>query len=475
MKIKFCGAAQQVTGSCHLVILDNGFKILLDCGLFQDDSELIEKANKNWLFDPREIDAMILSHAHIDHCGRIPKLIRDGFKGHIYCTHATRDLASIMLMDTAKIQERDAEYFNKNLIKKAKRKLTKKLNAVMQKPLFTSKDVQYAMNHFVGISYGRWFNISSGIQLMFTDAGHILGSASVHLKIHYGGDDLRLSFTGDIGRPNRPILRDPQPMPQADIVICESTYGSRLHIEKPMEMQRFLSIIKKTCVQQKGKLLIPAFSVGRTQEVLYILNQLVNEKLLPLIPVYIDSPLSISATEIFRAHPECFDEDLYEYIINDPDPFAFRQANFITEVNESKKLNSSKEAAIIISASGMMNAGRSKHHLANMIEQSNNTILLVGYCSPETPGGKLAAGATVIKLFGELKNVNASVEKMDSFSAHGDYRELIHFLDNQKNTCKQIYLVHGELESQSAFQAHLKAAGFPTAHIPKYGELCTAT
>lgn len=468
MKIKFCGAAREVTGSCHLLILDDGYKILLDCGLFQGNVKDIDQLNENWLFDPKEIDLMILSHAHIDHCGRIPKLVKDGFKGNIFCTHATRDLVSIMLMDAAHIQEKDVEYYNAKL--EDKRKKNPHYKGSKREPLYEAKDVAKAMELFVGMGYDRLLEIAQGIHLIFTDAGHILGSASINLRIKRGGDDLRFAFTGDIGRPNRPILQDPHPMIPSDVIISESTYGDQDHIEKPQEKDRFLEIIRQTCVDQKGKVIIPAFSLGRTQELVYILDQLEREGLLPDLPVYVDSPLAVNATAIFRSHPECFDYDLHQYILNDPDPFGFNKLYYIHDVNESKKLNTSKEPAIIISAAGMINAGRIKHHVFNNVDKPKNTILMVGYCSPETPGGILRSGAETIKMFGEVKPVRANIEVMDSFSAHGDRHEMLNFLNNQKNTAQKIYLVHGDHDAQQAFKTLLSANGFDKIVIPALGE-----
>lgn len=466
MKIKFCGAARGVTGSSHLLHLENGYKILLDCGLFQGDDETSDEINSDWLFEPAEIDILILSHAHIDHCGRIPKLVKDGFKGHIICTHATRDLAEIMLMDTAHIQERDAEYFNKKISERRKKKPGEKIKNI--EPLYRSSDVTRAMKHFIAVSYDRWVELAKGVKLLFTDAGHILGSASVNLVIEQAGDHLRLGFSGDIGRPNRPILRDPQAMWPADVVITESTYGDKLHLQRPAEKEQFLKIITDTCLHRKGKLIIPAFSLGRTQELVYLLDQMCTEGQLPNhIPVYVDSPLAVSATDIYKAHSECFDEELYEYILKDPDPFGFKKLSYIIDVNESKKLNASNEPCIIISASGMANAGRIQHHLFNNLEQSKNTILMVGYCSPETPGGKLRAGVESLKLFGELKQVRAKIELMDSFSAHGDQHEMTDFLANQKKTCSKLFLVHGDYDVQLKYQQELKAQGFVRPEIPE--------
>ncbi|MEM8908679.1 MAG: MBL fold metallo-hydrolase, partial [Bacteroidota bacterium] len=313
MELKFCGAAQQVTGSAHLITLDDGYTILLDCGLYQGRSKDMADFNSNWYFDPKQIDCLILSHAHIDHSGRVPKLVRDGFRGDIICTHATRSLCAIMLLDSAKIQERDAAYYNKRLARKKRKSKGKKPRS----PLYTSEDIGPTMGQFVGIGYNRWHPVSDKVELLFRDAGHILGSANVTLKIKENGRTVRLGFTGDIGRPNRPILRDPQPMPAVDYLISESTYGDKDHDTAPAEIERFLRIITQTCLEKKGKLIIPAFSVGRTQEIVYMLDQLETAGRLPQIPVYVDSPLAVNATQVFGSHPECFDNNLNEYLLID--------------------------------------------------------------------------------------------------------------------------------------------------------------
>ena len=468
MRIKFCGAARFVTGSAHLVTLDNGFTILLDCGLFQGKGRKIWDWNNEWLFNPADVDCLVLSHAHIDHCGRIPKLVKDGFNGPIYSTHATRSLCSIMLMDSAKIQERDVSYYNEKLRKKRRRKHDFRV------PLYETTDVHPAMQRYRSFSYNTWFSIHPDVQVLFRDSGHILGSASVTLKIKEHGREKILGFTGDIGRPDRPILRDPAEMPNADILICESTYGDRIHEGSPEQNDRLLSIIKKTCLEKKGKLLIPAFSVGRTQEIVYMLDKLEHEGKLPRIPVYVDSPLSVNATVIFGTHPECYDKNLQEYLLVDDDPFGFNSLHYIRDVEDSKSLNDSKQPCVIISSSGMMNAGRVKHHLFNMIENPANTVLIVGYCTPETPGGQLIAGVNEINLFHEVKQVKAEVIRMDSFSAHGDQEEMIEFLNDQYKTVRQMFLVHGEIESQTTFKKVLADKGYQNIAIPARGDLYTA-
>jgi metallo-beta-lactamase family protein len=468
MKIKFCGAAQNVTGSSHLIILDNGFKILLDCGLFQGKGDHIWTWNNNWYFKPSEIDCMVLSHAHIDHCGRIPKLVKDGFSGPIHATHATRSLCGVMLLDSAKIQESDVEYHNRKVLTKRKHK--QKLNASPRQPLYTTKDIGSAMVKFEGHPYEVWEKIHPQVELLFRDAGHIFGSASVTLKITENDKQTIIGFTGDIGRPYRPILRDPQPMEKVDYLICESTYGDTIHTSAPEQSQDLLKVIKDTCLTKKGKLIIPAFSLGRTQEIVYMLDKMENEGLLPRVKVYVDSPLAVNVTHIFGLHPECFDSEMASYLLTDDNPFGFNNLVYIKDVEASKALNNSDEPCIIISSSGMMNAGRIKHHIFNNIEDPKNTILIVGYCSPETLGGLLRAGAETVEIFDEEKRVNAEVVIMDSFSAHGDQQEMFNFVKNQVDTCQNLFLVHGELEVQEIFRTYLLERGFKNIEIPKPGE-----
>lgn len=466
MNIQFCGAAQYVTGSSHLITLDDGYKILLDCGLFQGGGHEVWDLNNQWYFKPAEIDCLILSHAHIDHIGRVPKLVKDGYNGEIHCTHATRSLAAIMLLDSAKIQERDAEYYNQKILKKKKKDYKK-----LREPLYKSKDVPVAMGVFNGYSYDRWHQINDRVSILFKDAGHILGSSSVTLKIKDGDRERVIGFTGDIGRPDRPILRDPQLMPDdVEYLICESTYGDKEHESGPEQSEKLLEVIKEACVEKKGKLIIPAFSVGRTQEIVYMLDKMETAGLLPKLPIYVDSPLAVNATMIFGQHPECFDNELSEYMLIDENPFGFNDLTYIRDVNESKALNESDKPCIIISSSGMMNAGRVKHHLYNNIEDGKDTFLIVGYCSPDTPGGMLRDGVETIKLFGEWKMVKATVKIMDSFSAHADRREIYEYIKNQKGL-KKLFLVHGEIDRQEKFKSYLGERGFDNIDIPALGDI----
>jgi metallo-beta-lactamase family protein len=461
-KIKFCGAAGgSVTGSCHLITLSNGFKILLDCGLYQGEEDELEDFNENWLFDPKEIDVMILSHAHIDHTGRIPKLVKDGFGGDIICTSATRDLSAIMLLDSASIQEKDAAYKNKK----------REANQAEVIPLYTILDAQKAMTQFIGISYGRWYVINNEVSIKFEDAGHILGSASVVIKIQTEKGEKTIGFSGDIGRPERPILKDPKPIDPVDYLLCESTYGGKKHQGVPQDKGQLLQIIHETCVEKKGKLLIPAFSVGRTQELVYMLDQLETEGKLPKIKVYVDSPLAVNATEVFRLHPECFDSQILEYMLKDPNPFGFSNLIFVNKVEDSKHLNELHEPCIIISASGMMNAGRIKHHIFNNIENPNTTLLVIGYCSPHTLGGKLSQKPKEVRIFGQTKLVKARIEIMSSMSAHGDQDEMLAFMQNlDKKRLKNIFLVHGEEDRQQDFKLALLENGFQKVSMPQLGE-----
>ncbi len=469
MKLTFCGAARQVTGSCHLIELADGFRILLDCGLYQGNDEEMENFNKSFPFKPETIDVVVLSHGHIDHTGRLPLLVKKGFSGKIHCTHATRSLCSIMLMDSAMIQERDAMYQNRKLKKQGKSKKH------FVEALYEKEDVHRTMQLMVGHSYHSWFRVSKDASVYYADAGHILGSASVTLKIRDQGQERLVGFTGDIGRPNRPILRDPEHMHECDYLICESTYGNREHEARPEEVDKLLSIVTNTCLEKKGKLIIPAFSVGRTQEIVHLLDHLENEGRLPSLPVYVDSPLAVNATRIFGVHPECYDKELQKYMLTDPSPFGFGRLKYITEVEESKRLNGSDEPAVIISSAGMANAGRVVHHIANNIEDPRTTILMVGYCAPSTTGGILKTGVKQLKLFGEWLNVNAEVTTMDSFSAHGDRLEMMDFVKNQTKRNKRLFLVHGDYDAQMPFSQDLVNLGFDQVDIPYLGQQVVLT
>lgn len=467
MQIKFCGAARTVTGSSHLITLDDGYKILLDCGLFQGKQAYIDEFNQQFLFDPKEINCLILSHAHIDHSGRIPKLVKEGFNGAIICTTATHDLSKIMLLDSAHIQEKDTEFHNKRRAKKGLPPLN---------PLYEAQDAEQALRKFIPINYEEWFPVREGVSALIRDNGHILGSGSVTLKIkRSNGREVSVAFTGDIGRPDRPILKDPAQMNDADYLISESTYGGRLHEKFPDDKDHLYKVVKETCIDRKGKIIIPSFSIGRTQEIVYMLDQLEHQGKLNHIPVFVDSPLSTNATEIYRRHPECFDDEIRNYMAKESNPFGFNNLQYITEVEQSKQLNSLQEPAIIISASGMAEAGRIIHHISNNVENPNNTILIVGYCAEGTLGWRLRTGIKEIKIFGEEKKVKAQIAVMDSFSAHGDQKEMLSFLDNlDRSRLKQTFLVHGEYDDgQLPFKTALEKNNFRNISIPQKGEVIT--
>ena len=380
MKIAFHGAARCVTGSKHLLTLQNGKKLLLDCGMFQGMGKDTDALNRKFGFDPLAIDAMILSHAHIDHCGLIPKLTKEGYKGNIFCTPATKELASVLLEDSAEIQEDDIKYENKRRAASGQPYLT---------PLYTLEDAKKAQDHFAAVEYNKWFDVLENVQAMYTDAGHIIGSGCVHLKINEDGKIRTLTFSGDVGRYRDVILKSPQEFPQAEFILLESTYGNSLHEQNITTPDILLQWIEKSCLQKKGKLIVPAFSVGRTQELLYALNQLEIENRLPDLDYFVDSPLSIQATEIIKKYHEYFNKKIQRVLQTDNDPFGFKGLKYIKTVEQSKLLNYRNEPCVIISASGMADAGRVKHHISNNIENSRNTILLTGYCEPHSMGTQL--------------------------------------------------------------------------------------
>lgn len=459
MKIAFYGAAKEVTGSKHLITTNDGKKILLDCGMFQGKGEETDKANRNFGFDPKEIDYLILSHAHIDHSGLIPFFVKEGFEGMIICTHATRDLCAIMLQDSGRIQESDTRTNNKKLAKKG---------LPPQEPIYTAADALKSLQQFVSITYEQKFRVTDNVTLTFTDSGHILGSAAINLKIKEDGRIINLFYSGDIGRQTNSILRNPQPFPQADILITESTYGNRLHEIKKEAQNKLQKIVVNTCVHKRGKLIIPAFSVGRTQEVVYALNQLENEGRLPKVKIYVDSPLSVNATNIYRMHPECFNAEILQTMEKDPDPFGFNNLIYIQAVEDSKKLNELKEPCIIISSSGMMEAGRVKHHLANNISNPDNTVLVVGYCEPSTLGARIKRGDKEVSIHGNKYEVKADIESLEEFSAHGDYAEMIVYLSCQdKKQIKKMFLIHGEEQVIVEYKKILEENRFENIQIPE--------
>lgn len=462
MHIQFLGAAQEVTGSKHLLTLNDGTKILLDCGMFQGKGLETDKMNRHLGFNPAEIDFMILSHAHIDHSGLIPYIYQQGFRGHIICTSATRDLCSLMLADAANIQESDTRDFNR---KRARQGLPP------VEPLYTVADATACMNQFITIPYEFSYHLLSNVQVCFYDTGHLLGSSAVYLTIQEDDKNTSICFTGDIGRYDKLILRTPQIFPQADYILCESTYGDRLHTKLSDAEQILHDITVDTCVKKKGKLIIPSFAIGRCQEIIYSFDRLKSRGLLPDIHVFVDSPLAVSATGVFRLHPECFNDDIKQYMMSDPDPFGFDKLHYTQSKEESKRLNTFRKPCVIISASGMMEAGRIKHHLAHNISNSKNTILAVGYCTPSTLGARILRGDKQISIYGIKYDVHADIRRIDSYSAHADYQEMLRFLSCQSpQAVKKIFLVHGELPTQESFAKRLNENGFDPVAIPKRGD-----
>jgi metallo-beta-lactamase family protein len=461
MKLSFHGAARTVTGSKHLLTLKQGKRILLDCGMFQGMGLETDELNRHFGFDPATVDYLVLSHAHIDHSGLIPVLVKQGFSGKIYCTPATFDLCCIMLEDSAHIQESDARFINERRKRQGKPPL---------KPLYTLPDVTVALRQFEPVPYGEWISIEDSIKLLFTDAGHILGSAVVNLRIEEDFHTKSICYTGDLGRAQPQIIRPAEPFPQCEYLITESTYGDRKHADRSESLDQLLRIVIETCVMKKGKLIIPAFSVGRTQEIVYALDRLEHEGRLPRIPVFVDSPLSTNATEIMRNNPDCFNDEIRSYMERDPDPFGFNKLTYIREAQESKQLNHLKEPCIIISASGMAEAGRIKHHLANNIGSEDNTVMIVGHCESGSLGAKLAEGEKEVRIFGEMHSVRAHVEVLGSFSAHGDVDEMIDILKCQNPTkVKKVFLVHGDYDVQLRYMIRLQREGFRHVEIPEKG------
>jgi len=459
MKIAFHGAARTVTGSKHLLTLANGKKYLLDCGMFQGMGKETDALNRSFGFDPAEVTHLILSHAHIDHSGLIPKLIKDGFGGRVFCTPATKELSAVMLEDSAGIQESEVRYENKRRAQEGLPYL---------KPLYDTLDAMNAMNAFVAVDYDNWFRIDENIEVLYTDAGHIIGSAAVHLRITENGKVRRLTFSGDVGRYRDVILKSPAEFDQAEFIILESTYGNSLHDNALTTPDQILHWIEKACLQKKGKLIIPAFSLGRTQEILYALNQLELERRLPDLNYFVDSPLSVEATEIVKRFPQYFNKTIQKVIESDNDPFGFKGLKYIKSVEESKLLNFRNGPLVIISASGMADAGRVKHHISNNIENSRNTILFTGYCEPHSLGGKLLDGRKEVNIYGVLHEVNAEIGSIRSMSAHGDYEDLCQFLACQDpKLVEKLFIVHGEYEVQLEFKKRLLRKGFADVEIPE--------
>ncbi|MCP4359544.1 MAG: MBL fold metallo-hydrolase [Chloroflexi bacterium] len=465
MKLTFHGAVRTVTGSQHLLEV-NGYKILLDCGLYQGSRKKTYARNQHLPYNAADIDFLVLSHAHIDHSGNIPNLVKSGFTGHIICTYATRDLAAIMLRDSAKIQAYDIQYLNK---KRAKN------NLPPLDPIYDLADVVESLKLFVGIGYERSFIIAPGIALTFYDAGHILGSAIVALDVEDEAEkrDIRLVFSGDLGRPSRPILQDPTFIDTADVLLVESTYGNRQHEAVEDASNKLERIVNETC-KRGGKLIVPAFAVGRTQELVYRLHQLVESRdISPHLPVYVDSPLAIDATGIYRLHPETYDEEVSQFLLEDrhKDPFGFDMMRYTRTTRESKELNFLTDPAVIISASGMAEAGRILHHLKNNIEDPRNTVLIVGWQAPHTLGRRIVEKKPRVHILGREYRLKAQVETINGFSAHADRNELLAWTGHFKKRPSHTFIVHGEEEASLALADALQQQqDYPDVQVPNLGQ-----
>jgi len=463
MLIHFFGATRTTTGSMFLLEL-NGQRLLFECGLFQGKrGESIER-NRHFPFDPKQLDAVVLSHAHIDHCGNLPNLCRQGYAGNIYCTFATRDLAAIMLEDSAEIQRADAEYVSK---KRARTGLPP------VEPLYKAGDAEQAVRQFVSLNYDRPFPVIDGVTVTFRDAGHILGSAQVILDIRESGREYRLLFSGDIGRGDDDILRDPQAIENVDYLQIESTYGDREHSAKPSAKEEIGRLVRDT-IDKTGQVIIPAFSVGRTQQIVYTLHQLACEGKLPKVPLFVDSPLSVNATEVYRLHPECFNESIYRFLREKENPFGMENLTYIRELAHSMKLNDLKAPAIIISASGMCEAGRIRHHLKNHIGHVENLVLFIGYCAEHTLGAQILSGHNPVNIFGEPHPVRARIASLDAFSGHADKHELRRYVEALTGDIKKVFVVHGEESQAMAFAETLRAMK-PKAEVfvPEYKQSAT--
>jgi len=458
------GGAGEVTGSKHVLTVD-GARCLVDCGAFQGRREEAEEKNRALVPDPESISSVILTHAHFDHCGMLPLLAKRGYRGNIYATPATRDLAGVVMMDSAAIQARDAEYLGKQAAKRGQ-----KFDWV---PLYAEEDVVAATGQFVTVSYNRPMPIGDGIKVELFDAGHILGSAIAYTHARdRSGREVTVAFTGDLGRKGKPIIRDPQKIPAMDYMVLEATYGDRLHESTDDAMDRLADIVNQAW-KRGGKVVIPAFAIERTQELVFYFHLLVDQKRIPEIPIWVDSPMAINATSIFQIHPECYDEETHEaFIKHHVNPFGFNSLHFSSSVGESKSLNDYKGPAVIISADGMCEAGRIQHHLIHNISDPNATILLVGYMAANTLGRRIRDREPEVRIHGEMFKVRARVEEINAFSAHADYSEAWDWMSGlDLSSLKRVFLVHGEAPGLAHMQSYLREKGVVDVQIVKKGEV----
>jgi metallo-beta-lactamase family protein len=459
MQISFHGAARTVTGSKHLVSLKNRTRFLLDCGLFQGCGSETESLNSKFGFDPAIVKFVFLSHAHIDHSGLLPKLVKEGFNGKIFCTAATAELAEILLYDSAEIQASDADVMNR-------RRAAKNLEPV--DPLYSVEDVAKTVSMFKVVEYDKPFKPTRNVTAVYTNNGHLIGSAAIHLTVSEGEEETRLLFSGDVGRYRSALLQPPADTPAADYIILESTYGDKHHNIAASHVDALRKQVIRTCIEKQGKLIIPAFSVGRTQEILYALNQLELEKRLPEMNYFVDSPLSNKATDVLKKYPHLFNDTLQNILKVDSDPFMFQGLKHLTDVNDSITLKETDKPCVIISASGTGDAGRVRHHISSCIHNRKNTILFAGYCGSGSLGGELLSGAQAVEIFGESVNVETEIDSVEGMSAHGDVDDLLQFLQPQDpSTVKGIFLVHGEFKTQQAFAAKLETKNYSNIVIPQ--------
>ncbi len=451
-----------VTGSMHLLTI-NGRRLLLECGLYQGKRSEAYDRNKHLPFDAAAIEACILSHAHIDHSGVLPVLTKNGFEGRIYATSATRDLCASMLLDSAQIQESDVRHVNKIRAQRGESPF---------KPLYTHADATAALTHFVSVEYHHTFGPIPGVQAVFRDAGHMLGSAMVILDVEEERRKRRVVFTGDLGRPNLPILRNPESVDRADVLIIEGTYGGRIH--KPIESaQNELGHVVSRTVDRGGLVIVPAFAVGRTQELVYDLHRLFEAKRLPSIPIYVDSPLAIDVTEVFRRHPEVYDSETVDFV-NGPgrgDAFGFSRLTYVRDVEQSKALNDRREPAVIIAASGMCEAGRVQHHLKHHMGDPRNTVLFVGYQAEHTLGRKLVDGWKRVKIFGDEYDVGAEIVRLDAYSSHADHDGLVGYARSMVQRPRQTFIVHAEVQPAEALRDGMRGIGLENVMIPDRGDM----
>jgi metallo-beta-lactamase family protein len=460
MQISFHGAAAHVTGSKHLITLKNRTKFLLDCGLFQGCGPDTEKLNSSFGFSPKSIRFVLLSHAHIDHSGLLPKLVKEGFSGKIFCTAATAALTEILLRDSGDIQASEAAQVNKQRDPGSEE---------LFEPLYTAEDVEKTIARFRIIEYDQPFIPAKGIQAVYTNNGHLVGSAAIHLTIQEGEERVTLLYSGDVGKYRSALLNAPSPVGQADYIIMESTYGDKRHNIATRSIDYLLNCVEETCLRDNGKLIIPAFSVGRTQEILYMLNQLELEKRLPDLNYFVDSPLGNKATAVIKNYPELFNETLQNILRVDDDPFLFKGLKHITDVSDSILLKETDKPCVIIASSGTGDAGRVKHHIASCIGDKKNKILFAGYCGSSSLGGQLLRKAKSVEIFSGMVDVEARIDLLEGMSAHGDADDLMLFLNTQDPAkVRGIYLVHGEHYAQNAFAARLQAKGFNSVHIPAH-------